>query len=100
MTEEQECIAQEMYQRYDFGENVIVVDQNGWESDGSPDFTRIVFVEFDDSPAESSHSISFHVKFKDNQSLEIEEVYGLLMSSGNEIGHLPESEKKNKNKPF
>ena len=88
LEQQRDLIAQEMYEKYDFGENVNVTDDEGWEKDRTSDFTKIVYVEFDDEPSESSHRVSFHVKFKDN-SAEVEDVYGLLMSNGSEIGHLP-----------
>ena len=90
LEEKRDLISQEMYEKYDFGSGVIVTDDDGWEKDGSSDFTRIVYVEFNDEPSEESHRVSFHVKFKDN-SEEVEDVYGLLMSNGSEIGHLPKT---------
>lgn len=84
-----ENVIQEMYEQYDFGSGVQVVGSDGWQNDGTSDHTRIVYVEFEpeegEEPSESSHKVSFHVKLKEN-SLEVEDVYGLLMSNGTEIG--------------
>ena len=90
LEKQRDLISQEMYEKYDFGSGVVVTDSEGWGKDGTSDFTKIVYVEFDDEPSEASHRISFHVKFKDN-SEEVEDVYGLLMSNGSEIGHLPKA---------
>ena len=96
MTPEQEEIAQNAYESYNFGEGVTVVDDDGWESDGTPDFLKKVYVEFDDAPSESSHTVSFHAKFKDKNSIELEEVYGLLVSNGSDIGNWVKSKAKKK----
>ena len=94
LKQERDVVAQNMYESYDFGSGVTVVEDSGWETDDSNDITKIVYVEFDDDK-ENSHRVSFHVKFKEISS-EVEDVYGLLMSNGSEIGHLPKSKLKKK----
>ena len=94
MNQAQEEVAQNAYENYNFGEGVTVVDDEGWESDGTSDFTKKVYVEFDDAASESSHTISFHAKFKEKDSVELEDVYGLLMSNGSEIGTWIQAESK------
>ena len=94
MNQAQEEIAQTAYENYNFGEGVTVVDDDGWESDGTSDFLKRVYVEFDDAPSESSHTVSFHAKFKDKDSTELEDVYGLLMSNGSDIGTWVQSKPK------
>lgn len=86
MTPAQEEVAQDAYENYNFGEGVTVVDSDGWESDCPSDFIKRVYVEFDDEPSDSSHTVSFHAKFKATDSLELEDVYGLLVSNGYDIG--------------
>ena len=98
MTPEQEEVAQTAYENYNFGEGVTVVDDDGWESDGTSDFLKKVYVEFDDAPSESSHTVSFHAKFKDKNSLELEDVYGILVSNGTDIGTWVQPESKAKKK--
>ena len=75
-------IAESAWQEYNFGPGVQVTDTGGWEDDGTNDFTRIAYAEFEEG---DSDRVSFHVRFAPG-SAEVEEVYGLLMSSGNQIG--------------
>lgn len=94
MTPEQDKIAQNAYENYNFGENVIVVGDAGWESDGTSDFLKKVYVEFNDVPSESSHIVSLHVKFDYINSNKLKDVYGLLVSNGADIGTWVQSQSK------
>lgn len=79
--------AQQAFEDYDFGPGVNIEDSDGWQrtapDDG--DWTRVAYAEFGDG---TSDRISFHVRFAPGQSTP-SEVYGLLMSSGGEIGNYP-----------
>lgn len=69
---------------YDFGEGVKVVGQDSWDMSDKDDFTKIVYVAFDDEPAEAdSHRLSFHVRFLNGV---IDDVYALSMDNGSDVG--------------
>lgn len=70
---------------YAFGDGVKVVQHSGWDTNDRDDFTKIVYVEYDDdAPDADSHKISFHVRFDADGS--VEDAYGLEMEHGNDIG--------------
>lgn len=71
------------FENYNFGDDVMVTDVCGWESDGSNDYIRVAYVEFDDE--EGSHKVSFHVVLNDSKT-EVVESYALLTESGNILG--------------
>ena len=50
-------------EQYDFGTGVVVVGQGTWDTSDANDFTKIVYVEFDDTPSEDSQKVSFNVRF-------------------------------------
>lgn len=83
----QTCVsmADDVLHSYQFGEGVTVVEQDNWNTDDKNDFTKIVYVHYDDDLQDAdSHKVSFHVQFKMDGT--IEEVYGLEIDSGNYIG--------------
>lgn len=83
--EELTRLGDEMIQAYDFGEGVTVVGTDTWNSDDLTDLMKVVYVEYDDDPADApSHKVSFHAKFTPAGSPE--EAYALEVDSGNEIG--------------
>ena len=82
-------IADCAFEAYNFGDEhgVTVESADGWESDGSPDVTRIVYINGNEG--EDTIRVSFHVRFVSEGSNDIEDVYGLVMSNGGEIGSFP-----------
>lgn len=76
-----EKLLNQAFYDYDFGDNVSVVAQSGWEDDGSNDFIKVVFVEIDGK--ENSEKVSFHTIIENDK---LKESYALIVSSGNEIG--------------
>ena len=81
----QEKLADDEFEHYDFGEGVQVCASDNWDKNDAHDFTKIVYVRFDDdAPNEDSERVSFHVRFAPDGS--VNDVYGLLMRNGSEIG--------------
>ena len=78
---------------YDFGEGVSVVGKPSWDTSEPDDLTKLVYVEFEDAPADACSKVSFHVRFA--QGMEVAEAYGLLVSNGGCIGHRPADKPKN-----
>lgn len=77
--------ADNAWQQYNFGEGVSVAASDRWNTDDENDFTKIVYVTYDDDPADADpHKVSFHVRFNGNG--QVEEVYALEMNHGNEVG--------------
>ena len=73
--EQQVAIAEEYYQNYDFGS--IVEDSSGWEGLSPGDeLSRPVFLENED-PHQPSERVRFVVRFKDEQSIEVQEAYAI-----------------------
>lgn len=66
---------------YDFGDNISVVAQSGWENDGSNDFIKVVFVEINGE--ENSEKVSFHAIIENDK---LKESYAFFVKSGNEVG--------------
>jgi hypothetical protein len=81
-------IADRAYETYDFGshDGISVESADGWQSDGSPDITRIVYIDVGE---EDTMRVSFHVRFVSADSNDVEDVYALLMSNGGKIGYFP-----------
>lgn len=73
------------FEGYDFGEGVTVADSDSWNNDDPLDLTKIVYVNFDESLDADSEKVSFHVRFDSNG--QVLEVYALLISNGDYIGH-------------
>ena len=81
------CIAKadEILAAYLFGNEVTVVDHDNWNTDDPEDFTKIVYVSYEDSPPEAdSHKVSFHVRFDKSES--VTDGYALDMAKGCDIG--------------
>lgn len=82
---QQKHLADAAFEAYEFGEGVTVVEDDNWDSNNPRDLTKIVYVTYDDDLEEAeTHKISFHVRFAEDGS--VEDVYGLDMESGNDIG--------------
>jgi len=77
--------ADRAYEVYNFGAGVTVVDSDNWDTTDLDDFTKIVYVAYDEFPDSDSQKVSFHVRF-DNSGC-IDDVYALEMRNGNEIGY-------------
>lgn len=78
------------FQNYNFGDDVMVVDQDGWQDDGSTDYIKVVYIEFDDEEEnddleDTSEKVSFHVILNEDKSAVVES-YALLVASGGVIG--------------
>ena len=74
---------------YGFGDGAAVVGRDGWShemNDGLVDWTCVVYVTYDDQPADAdSEKASFHAKFLPG-SAKLVEAYAYDMGTGNEIG--------------
>lgn len=74
---------------YDFGDGAEVVGRDGWShemNDGLVDWTCVVYVTYDDQPADAdSEKTSFHAKFLPGSSTVVE-AYAYDMRTGSEIG--------------
>lgn len=75
--------AEQCYENYEFGPDLLVTGSSAWDCTDPLDFTRIVYFR-DEDEATSSERISFHVRFNDDGS--VSEAYGLLMGNGEMIG--------------
>lgn len=76
------------FQNYNFGDDVMVVGQDGWQDKGSIDYIKVVYIEFDeenDSDEATSEKVSFHVILNEDKNSVVES-YALLVSSGAIIG--------------
>jgi hypothetical protein len=83
--ERREAIADAEFETYKFGEGVKVAGFDGWDTNDLDDFTKIVYIVCDDhGPEDDSIKVSFHVRF--DESGNVDDVYGLVFSSGNDIG--------------
>lgn len=77
--------ANDAFESYNFGEGVNVVAHGNWDTSDQLDYTKIVYVMFEDEPTElDSHKISFHVNFTSQDN--VCDVYAISMESGNEVG--------------
>ena len=75
--------AEDAWTNYDFGDLwVTVTDSEGFDTSDKLDFTRIAYLE--ESGAETSLKVSFHVRF--NEQGFVTEVYALDVGSGNYVG--------------
>lgn len=74
-----------VFEAYEFGDGVIVVDADNWNSDDSLDLTKIVYVTFSEDPDCDSVKVSFHVRFDSDG--QVTEGYALLMSNGAYLGN-------------
>ena len=88
---QRESKADEVLAAYKFGSdelddgNVTVVGHDNWDRSDPSDFTKFIYVQYRDEPAEAdSHKVSFHVRF--NNAGEVEDAYALEMGHGNDIG--------------
>lgn len=80
-----EGLAEDALASYEFGDDVEVVGQDGWDSTDLNDFTKIVYVQARDSdPDQDSERLSFHVRFDDMG--QVSEAYALCMRTGSEVG--------------
>lgn len=78
-------LANDVLAAYEFGEGVTVVEQDNWNTDDPTDYTKIVYVAYDDDAANAdSHKVSFHVRFTADGF--IDDAYALEMEGGNDIG--------------
>ncbi|MFK5950601.1 MAG: hypothetical protein QM500_17755 [Methylococcales bacterium] len=80
-------LATDAFEEYDFGEGVSVEAHDGWDIHDSRDFTKTVYVFYDNEVSKDTHKLSFHVRFNDYDV--IDDVYALDLKSGNEIGCSP-----------
>lgn len=85
MNEKIESLLQSAFENYNFGENVSVVDMDGWENDGGNDFLRVVYVQDTIVEQSTSDKVSFHVVLNADKT-QVEEVYALMVTTGNMIG--------------
>lgn len=82
------------FENYNFGDDVEVCGDDGWEEEGENHYVKIVYVEYPEMDDDStSERVSLHVRLKDNGK--VDETYALLHSNGCEIGY---SENRNKDK--
>ena len=87
IVDERRNAADAVFERYEFGAGVNVEGFNGWDDTDTNDWIRVVYVHFDDDgPNEPTHKVSFHVKFANDVDPIVEEAYGLIVKTGNEIG--------------
>lgn len=81
-----ETAATRAFEAYGFGAGVSVEAHGGWDRSDPSDYVKIVYVRYDDDPAdEPTHKLSFHVGFHPD-SLEIGDVYALDTRTGSVIG--------------
>lgn len=82
---DRESMADTLFEHYDFGDGVQVLDHGRWDISDPLDFIKIAYVEYqDDAPNASSHKISFHVGFTERGTAR--EAYALDCEKGQEIG--------------
>lgn len=80
-----ESMADALFEHYDFGDGVQVLDHGRWDTRDPLDFTKTVYVEYqDDAPNANSHKVSFHVRF--TWCGAAREAYALECENGREIG--------------
>ncbi len=85
--------AQEIFENYHFGDDVMVVDFDSWDKDPlENDWIRVVYVQYADKLDQDSDKISFHVKWKssDENDLTVQEAYALEIKHGQEVGYIDE----------
>jgi hypothetical protein len=76
-------LADEAYERYDFGPDVRVEDASGWLSDGCV-FSRPVFVRFSyDAPDRASTAVDFRVVVEDGA---VQSIRALVRDTGEPLG--------------
>lgn len=73
------------FENYNFGDDVMVTDVSGWESDGSNDYIRVAYVEFD-GDEDDTHKVSFHAVLNEDNTAVVES-YALLTESGEMLGN-------------
>ncbi len=83
-----EKIADDEYERFNFGRGLTVVDADGWETEtDSNDWRRTVYVENSKRPDDTSIRLSFHVRFEDDpESIKPIDAYCLDFETGNAVG--------------
>lgn len=85
-TPARQAIVDSAYEAYHFGSGAAAESADGWNFDGMSDVTRIACLDVGE---EGTVRVSFHVRFADDGSDRVEDVYALLMRKGGEIGHFP-----------
>lgn len=86
-----EALADAEFELYDFGDGATVAGFDNWDTNDHADFTRMVYLTFDDdAPDSDSERVSFHVRF--NPDGTVDDAYGLLMRTGADIGTRPDTE--------
>ncbi|MCL4222797.1 MAG: hypothetical protein KJZ65_15675 [Phycisphaerales bacterium] len=82
---DRESMADALFEHYDFGDGVQVLNHGCWDSSDPLDFTKTVYVEYqDDAPDADSRKVSFHVRFTARGSAL--EAYALECDRGQDIG--------------
>ena len=92
LREQQEHLADNAFELFEFGDGVSVAASDAWsvESfDGKDDWTKVVYVvTAGDDPEKDSDKVSLHVAFVAGTTA-IDESYAYLCESGAEIGRMP-----------
>lgn len=79
------AMAEDALASFNFGDDIEIVGQDGWDTTDPRDLTKIVYAQaLDADPESDSEKISFHVRFHENGALD--EVYALAMRTGSEVG--------------
>lgn len=82
---DREAIADRIFEVYDFGDGVQVLDHGRWDTSDPLDYTKIAYVKYDDDPPEAdSHKVSFHVRF--DAAGKVTDAYALECDKGQDIG--------------
>lgn len=82
---DRESMADALFEHYDFGDGVQVLDHGRWNTSDPLDFFKTVYVEYqDDAPDADSRKVSFHVRFTERGAAL--ETYALECDSGQVIG--------------
>ncbi len=82
---DRESMADTLFEHYDFGDGVQVLDHGRWDTSDPLDYIKTVYVEHqDDTPDADSHKVSFHVRFTERGAAR--EAYALECDRGQDIG--------------
>ncbi len=82
---DRESMADTLFEHYDFGDGVQVLDHGCWDTSDPLDFIKTVYIEHqDDAPDADSHKVSFHVRFTERGAAL--EAYALECDKGKDIG--------------
>lgn len=91
MSAEKTQLADQQFESYNFGPGVTCLEHGNWNTDDPRDYTKMVYVSFDDGPeAADSHRLSFHVRF--DATGKDTEAYALDVDTGNEVGSMASAE--------